>query len=108
MILPPTTELTISRYDLDGDSSDAPTAAVATSAVSAHVSAPQGTEVLAGGSQEITNAVAYVDVGTDVLQGDRVVDLSTSRAYRVAWTNTRIGLGLDHLVVGLTSVEGTA
>lgn len=102
-----TTTVTFTRWDLTGDSSTAPDTPSTEFTVDAHVSAPSGHEQYTGGSQEVTSAVCLCEVA-DVAQGDLAVDHKTGRAYRVSWTNHRVGLGLDHMQIGLTSVVGVS
>lgn len=78
-------------------------------ALPANVSAPSGSDLVAGGAQEIVDAVLYVPV-TDpaVVRGDVVTHNLTGDTWRVTWCRRRTGLGLDHQQAGLRSVRGSA
>jgi hypothetical protein len=105
-----TTTIRIDRVPLSAtrDSYDVPPAAsqVATG-VRAHLSAPSGREILAGGSKEIVDRHLDCDV-VDLLHGDTVTDLTTSVTYTVVWVHKRLGLGLDRMEAGLRIVAGVA
>lgn len=75
--------------------------------VRAHISAPSGTERVAGGSQEVIDAKLACDPA-DLLHTDRVLDERTEIVYEVVWSLPRRGLGLDHTEAGLKLVEGLA
>lgn len=76
-------------------------------AVPARVSAPTGRETRGLGAQETVDAVLYVDASVDVRRGDTVSDDVTGDRWQVTWTRVRRGLGLDHVVAGLTATTGS-
>lgn len=105
-----TTTVRIDRVPLSAtrDSyDDKPPAAQVATGVRAHLSAPSGRELLAGGSKEIVDRHLDCDVA-DVLHGDTVTDLTTGITYTVVWVHKRAGLGLDRMEAGLRLVEGLA
>jgi hypothetical protein len=84
-----------------------PALGVVVSGVRAHLSAPTGTEILAGGSKQRIDRHLDCDP-TDVRHYDEVVDEVTGLRYQVVWTESRTGLGLDRVEAGLRRVEGVA
>lgn len=70
----------------------------------AHISGPSGTERPGVDGGERIDAVLLVD--TTVASGDRVTDQGTGQVFRVAWSLTRTGLGLDHTRAGLVAAAG--
>lgn len=61
-----------------------------------------------GGDQETVNAQVIFPEGTDVRRSDRVVDPNLGETWEVQWSRARVGLGLDHVKVGLKQVTGEA
>lgn len=105
-----TTTVRIDRVPLSPtrDSYDVPpAAATVATGVRAHLSAPSGREVLAGGSKEVIDRHLDCDV-VDVLHGDTVTDLTTGTVYTVVWVHKRLGLGLDRCEAGLRVAAGVA
>lgn len=84
-----------------------PALAVVVSGLRAHISAPSGTEVLAGGSEQRIDRHLDCDP-TDLRHYDEIVDELTGLRYQVVWTESRTGLGLDRMEAGLRRVEGLA
>jgi hypothetical protein len=84
-----------------------PAPAVVVSGVRAHISAPSGTEILAGGSEQRIDRHLDCD-SVDLRHYDEVVDEVTGLRYQVVWTESRTGLGLDRVEAGLRRVEGIA
>lgn len=77
--------------------------------LSGHVGSPSGDSVVAGGQQELVDAVLYVALTDPAIDaGDIVTDLGTGDIWRVTFARTRRGLGLDHQAAGLRSVIGAA
>lgn len=72
--------------------------------VPAHVSGPSGRERAGDAGGERIDAVLLCD--TTVERGDRVTDSATGDVFRVAWVQTRTGLGLDHTKAGLVRATG--
>lgn len=74
--------------------------------ISAHLSAPAGTEEGApgGGSSTVTNDLLCDPI--DLRATDRIVDDSTGLLYEVDWVKPRSGLGLDHVKAGVHRTEG--
>lgn len=99
-----TTTLTVERNE--GAPLETPSWVDVVANIPAHVGSASGLERLAqGGSAEIVRMRAYVPYGTDVGPGDRVTT-GGGAVYHVAWAEPAVGLGLDHLVVGLLEVTG--
>lgn len=76
--------------------------------VAAHISAPTGSEVDAGGQLERIDAVLLAEPSLDLRHTDLVTDDATGDLYRVAWLRLRRGLGLEHLKAGLVAFHGAA
>ena len=102
-----TTTATITRTAGTGDPYE-PGVVTTVATVPAHISAPSGIDVPVGGHKEVIDAVAYLPDGTSVERGDMLTDATTGAAYVVSWWTARTGLGLSHVQVGLTHVEGAA
>lgn len=75
------------------------------SGVRAVISAPSGSERVAGASQEDVTFRLNCDP-TDLEHTDQVVDDDTGLTYEVIWAEERSGLGLDHTVADLRRVAG--
>jgi hypothetical protein len=84
-----------------------PTPSVVVSGVRAHLSAPSGTEILGGGSEQRIDRHLDCDPA-DVRHYDEIVDEVTGLRYQVVWTESRTGLGLDRVEAGLRRIEGIA
>lgn len=104
-----TTTITVKRSAVDAaaDPYDAPAApAVVATGVRAHISAPAGTETVAGtAAQEVVRFRLDCDP-VDVNNRDTVVDDVTGDVYEVVWARARHGLGLDHVEAELLEVTG--
>lgn len=75
--------------------------------VPAHISSPAGVGVQTGGDPlEAVEAVLLCPLATPVRIRQRVTDLQTGDLWRVFWTRTRRGLGMDHTVAGLNRFRG--
>lgn len=84
-----------------------PAAATVVTGVRAHLSAPGGTERLAGGSVEVIDRHLDCDL-CDLDHRDTVTDLTTGTTYTVVWVHKRAGFGLDRMEAGLRIVAGIA
>lgn len=76
------------------------------SGIRAHISAPGGREIEAGGSQEVVEWRLYCDL-VDLQRTDRVEDENTGETYEVLFASQRLALGMDHVIAGLKKVSGT-
>lgn len=78
-------------------------------AIGAHISVPSGDTVVAGGRQELVDALGYVDLTDPALDaGDIVTDRTTGDTWRTTFARRRQGIGLDHQALGLRIVEGAS
>lgn len=84
-----------------------PAPSIVASGIRAHLSAPSGSERLAGGSEQRIDRHLDCDLA-DVRHYDEVVDEGTGLRYQVVWAESRTGLGLDRVEAGLRRVEGIA
>lgn len=100
-----TTTVTVTRpaSDPDRDLPQTPTDVAA--GVRAHISAPSGQELRAGGSRERVDARLTCDV-IDLQHGDTITDDTTGDEWRCTSARQRLGLGLDHVEAGLVAVSG--
>lgn len=107
--LAPNTVTVTRPAGLTGDYEDATasTTAIASGARCA-ISAPAGTDLVAGGQKEVVDAVLTFPATPELAHTDLVVDDDTDDAYRIVWVRRRRGLGLDHQVAGLRAVTGAA
>lgn len=109
MLTVPTTTVTITRANGDGDPYEEPaTPATIAVALPAHISGPSGADLRVGGAQEIIDAVLLIDVAPALERADLVADDLTGASYRTTWSVRRTGLGLDHQKAGLVAVKGGA
>lgn len=69
-----------------------------------HVGPPSG--VSDGDRWAQVTDVAYMPDDATVSDRARITDLATGYIYAVQWTQVHVGLGLDHLKVGLRRVDG--
>lgn len=68
-----------------------------------------GTESVAQGSRERVDARVFCDVpATEIHAYDRIHDTTTNQWWYVSFVRSRLGLGLDHLVIGVYEVTGIA
>jgi hypothetical protein len=107
-VLIDTTTVTITRPTASGDPYEAATVTTVAAGVRAHIGSPSGTDQHVGGDKEVISAVCYVPAGTDVVRSDLIADDQTGTAYSVVWSTRRRGLGLDHVQVGLRTVQGVS
>lgn len=78
----------------------------ATAQVAGTLSSPSGGEVWqAGGGSETVDAVIICDPAT-IAHTDQLVDDTTGDVWEVSWVRKRIGLGLDHMRLGVNRVTG--
>ena len=103
-----TTTLTITRPDETADPYDSPTVATLETGRAAAIVNPSATDLRVGGNQETVQMVALVDPDCTVRLGDYATDDQTGDQWRVIWTQQRVGVGLDHVKVGLTRTTGSA
>lgn len=103
-----TTTATVTRSVGTGDPYEAATTSTPYVGVRAHFSAPSGDDVAVGGDKEVIQATCYLPAGTVIQRSDIVTDDATGADYAVVWSRKRVGLGLDHVVVGLRAVNGGA
>lgn len=66
-----------------------------------------GSESVVGGDRERVDARILVEPA-DITKSDHLVDELTGDTWQVAFARHRTGLGLDHLVLGVYQVTGTA
>lgn len=68
-----------------------------------------GSESVALGSRERVDARIMCDVpAVEIKSYDRIYDQVTGQWWYVAFVRSRLGFGLDHLVIGIYEVTGTA
>ena len=67
-----------------------------------------GTESVAHGDRERVDCRIFLDTDADIRHYDRIFDENTDDAWEIAYARRRIGLGLDHLVLGAYEVTGVA
>lgn len=79
----------------------------ASSGVRARIGQPSGSEQLAGGSQEIIDAVLWSEP-VDLTNDDQVLDGGTGTVYDVAAVFQQNGLGLEHTKAWLRHVKGVS
>lgn len=70
----------------------------------AHIGDASGSSVAPG--QETTTATLFVNPDAGVQRFDRITDAATGEVYAAQWTQRYVGLGLDHVKVGLIRVKG--
>jgi hypothetical protein len=101
----------ISRYvrieapsETEGDAYAPQTYTVVGASVPAHIGPPSARAT--GDRFQETDAVLYVDDTATIPIGGRVTDLTTGDVYAIDWTESVIGVGLDHRKVGLRKTSG--
>lgn len=101
-----TTTVTVSRPVQGVDSYETAVLTQVASGVAGHISAPSGADLHVGGDQENVSAVLLAECCADVRHPDLVTDDLTGETYEVVWVRKRIGLGLNHLKIGLRASKG--
>lgn len=87
-----------------GDAFEAQTFTVVHDSVPAHIGPPSASN--AGDRYEQTDRVLFVDDTVTVPFNARITDLTTGDIYSAQWSNSTVGLGLDHRKVGLRYSRG--
>jgi hypothetical protein len=104
-----TTTYTIKRAtNLTGDSAEALNFEVVYTGVEGSTVYLSGSESLIGGDRERVDGRILLDPGFDVHHADQVVDELTGDAWDVSFVRHRTGLDLDHQVLGVYAITGTA
>lgn len=103
-----TTTVTVERPGVGTDPYETVVLSEVASGVAGHISAPSGSDLHVGGDQENVSAVLLAECCVDVRHPDLVTDDSTGNQYEVVWVRRRIGLGLDHLKIGLRASSGAS
>ncbi len=110
-----TVPIALSKYDfyrqanLTDDGGDEDTYTVFETAIPGTTVYFSGTESVAQGSRERVDARVFCDVpASDVFAYDRIHDTTTDQWWYVSFVRSRLGLGLDHLVIGVYEVTGIA
>ena len=67
-----------------------------------------GSASVAHGDRERVDARLAMDEDYGLKQYDQVYDEVTGDEWKVAWVRKRTGLGLEHLIIGVYEVKGTA
>jgi hypothetical protein len=84
-----------------------PDAVAAVTGVRARIGQPSGTEQVAGGAQELINAVLWCDP-IELTNDSKVLDESTGLMFEVAAVFQQRGLGLDHTKAWLRRTTGVS
>lgn len=104
-----TSTFTIKRgSNIDGDSGDPLTFEVVDTGVRGTTMFYSGAASVAHGDRERVDARLAIDVDYEIKHYDIITDEKTLDEWSVAWVRKRIGLGLNHLIVGCYAVTGTA
>lgn len=99
------TTVTVVERSSDGDPYEDPTESVLATGVRAVIGSPTGVDLRVGGDKAVIDAAAQLDP-CEISRTCRLYDEQTEQVWDVAWVQARFGLGLDHVRVGLTIVEG--
>jgi len=104
-----TTTFTFLRAsNIDGDSEDPLEWETMATGIPGETSYYSGAESVAAGDRERVDCRIFLDTLLDIRHYDRLVDESTGDEWEVSYARKRIGLGLDHLLIGGYQVTGTA
>jgi hypothetical protein len=104
-----TSTFTIERAsNIDGDSGDPLTFSTVDSGVPGTSMFYSGSASVAHGDRERVDARIALDIDYALEHTDVLTDEQTGDVWKVAWVRKRIGLGLDHYIVGCYQVTGTA
>ena len=110
MTLPLTT--TTFRWEratnIDGDSEDPLEWETLGTGIPGTTSYYSGSESVAHGDRERVDCRIFLDTTEDIHNYDRLFDETTGDAWEIAYARKRIGLGLDHLLLGAYEVTGVA
>ena len=94
--------------NIDGDSGDELTFDTVASGIRGTNMFYSGSSSVAYGQRERVDVRIAMDPGFEIQQYDYIADEQTGDQWRVAWARKRVGLGLEHTLVGCYEITGVA